>query len=74
MFIYISIHIGIKLKLGTLYNTEDHDLHHSKFSLNYGFPAPILDILHGTYHGRFLGLDIRHPLVTGELRGKGGGS
>jgi sterol desaturase/sphingolipid hydroxylase (fatty acid hydroxylase superfamily) len=49
-------HSGIRIKDPfNIYSTEDHDLHHSKFNINYGFPLPIMDILHGTYHGNFLG-------------------
>lgn len=38
-----------------LYSTVDHDIHHEKFDVNYGFPLPWLDILHGTYTGVYLG-------------------
>lgn len=41
------------------YDTRDHDRHHSHFDMNYGFPFPYLDILHGTYHGNFLNFDIQ---------------
>lgn len=33
----------------------DHDLHHSRFEVNYAFPFPFLDVLNGTYEGAFLG-------------------
>jgi len=49
-------HSGIRFSIAGLYDTEDHDLHHSKFNVNYGFPFPWLDMLHGTYEGRHLGL------------------
>lgn len=49
-------HSGINIALLGCYNAEDHDVHHSKFNVNYGFPLPVLDIIHGTYHGRFLGV------------------
>ena len=48
-------HSGIKLHLPLLYNTEDHDLHHSKFNVNYCFPFPWMDIIHNTYEGSYLG-------------------
>lgn len=33
----------------TLYNTKDHDLHHQLYNVNYSFPFPFMDMLHGTY-------------------------
>lgn len=48
-------HSGIKFHLPGIYNSIDHDNHHVKFEVNYGFPFIYLDILHGTYHGRFCG-------------------
>lgn len=48
-------HSGIKLGVPLFYNTEDHDLHHSKFNINYCFPFPWMDILHQTYEGSYLG-------------------
>lgn len=42
-------HSGIKLRIPFVYDTRDHDLHHALFDVNYGFPVPWLDILHGTY-------------------------
>jgi sterol desaturase/sphingolipid hydroxylase (fatty acid hydroxylase superfamily) len=54
-------HSGIRVKLPLhLYNTEDHDLHHLKFNVNFGFPVPWLDILHGSYEGTYLGIKF-HP-------------
>jgi hypothetical protein len=41
-----------------IYDTRDHDKHHSNFEMNYGFPFPYLDLFHGTYQGKFLGFDI----------------
>jgi sterol desaturase/sphingolipid hydroxylase (fatty acid hydroxylase superfamily) len=41
-----------------IYDSKDHDQHHSLFNLNYGFPNPYLDIIHGTYNGNFLGFTI----------------
>lgn len=43
-------HSGIKIRLpGGIYNTADHDLHHERVHVNYGFPFMIMDHLHGTY-------------------------
>jgi len=41
-------HCGLKLSV-LMYSTVDHDIHHSKFKFNYGFPFIFMDILHGTY-------------------------
>jgi sterol desaturase/sphingolipid hydroxylase (fatty acid hydroxylase superfamily) len=61
-------HSGIHVELPGLYNSADHDRHHSKFDMNYGFPLPCFDILHGTYEGRFLGYSFTasptRPLVA----------
>jgi len=51
-------HSGIQFSLPGIYDSKDHDQHHSLFNLNYGFPNPYLDILHGTYNGNFLGFTI----------------
>ncbi|CAM9923730.1 unnamed protein product [Sphacelaria rigidula] len=48
-------HCGIAFSVPGLYDTSDHDRHHSRFEVNYAFPFPVLDILHGTYDGSFLG-------------------
>lgn len=48
-------HCGIKFDFG-IYRTLDHDRHHSLVSVNYSFPFPVIDILHGTYYGEFLGM------------------
>ena len=45
-------HSGIAVSVAGLYNTRDHDMHHELFNVNFGFPLPILDKVHGTY---------RHP-------------
>lgn len=45
-------HSGIKFALPYVYDTEDHDAHHSKFEVNYGFPFPYMDMLCGTYDGK----------------------
>jgi sterol desaturase/sphingolipid hydroxylase (fatty acid hydroxylase superfamily) len=34
----------------TIYDTKDHDLHHKLFNVNYSFPFPFMDMLHGTYY------------------------
>jgi sterol desaturase/sphingolipid hydroxylase (fatty acid hydroxylase superfamily) len=47
-------HCGVAMSCG-VYDTKDHDLHHEKFDLNYCFPLPIMDILHGTYQGHYFG-------------------
>jgi sterol desaturase/sphingolipid hydroxylase (fatty acid hydroxylase superfamily) len=41
-------HCGIKLSIPYIYNTEDHDAHHTKFNVNYAFPFRFMDVLHGT--------------------------
>lgn len=51
-------HSGVHVSLPGLYNTEDHDAHHSKFEVNYAFPLPYMDLLHGTFEGEFLGRKI----------------
>ncbi|CAM9340735.1 unnamed protein product [Ascophyllum nodosum] len=48
-------HCGVALSLPGLYSTTDHDRHHSRFDVNYAFPFPFFDMLHGTYEGSFLG-------------------
>lgn len=48
-------HCGVRLALPYVYDTLDHDVHHAKFSVNYGFPFIALDLLHGTYRGHFMG-------------------
>jgi len=47
-------HSGIKLRLGSYYDTRAHDAHHEKgwgagFYLNLAFPFTVMDRLHGTY-------------------------
>jgi sterol desaturase/sphingolipid hydroxylase (fatty acid hydroxylase superfamily) len=42
-------HCGIHFAIPGLYNSADHDVHHSSFTVNYGFPFPFTDMLHGTY-------------------------
>jgi sterol desaturase/sphingolipid hydroxylase (fatty acid hydroxylase superfamily) len=48
-------HSGIHARIPGLYNTVDHDNHHLKFEVNYSFPFPYMDLLHGTFDGEFLG-------------------
>eukprot|EP01034_Spumella_vulgaris_P022735 gene22735-28893_t len=52
-------HSGIKLNVPGVYNTVDHDNHHAKFEVNYSFPFPYMDLLHGTFEGEFLGRDFK---------------
>lgn len=51
-------HSGVKLSVPGVYDASDHDRHHSKTNVNYAFPAPYMDIIHGTYDGTFLGIVI----------------
>lgn len=48
-------HSGVNFVIYGLYNTIDHDSHHGKFEVNYSFPFPHMDILHGTFDGQYLG-------------------
>ena len=50
-------HSGIKVDIPFLYNTIDHDNHHARFNVNFSFPFPYMDILHGTYYGTLLSKD-----------------
>ena len=52
-------HSGVIVNLPGFYDSSDHDRHHSHFEVNYGFPSPYLDILHGTYYGNFLGWEFK---------------
>lgn len=49
-------HSGIKVHapLG-MYASIDHDRHHELVDVNFGFPHPFLDILHGTFVGEWCG-------------------
>jgi sterol desaturase/sphingolipid hydroxylase (fatty acid hydroxylase superfamily) len=58
-------HSGIRFEVPGIYNTVDHDNHHLKFEVNYSFPFPYMDILHGTYDGELLGVRFR-PSSTGS--------
>lgn len=51
-------HCGVRLSVPNIYNTEDHDAHHELFEVNYAFPFPYMDLLHGTYQGTFFGRQI----------------
>ena len=42
-------HSGVRVKIFSIYNTSDHDRHHSHFDVNYAFPFPFMDMIHGTY-------------------------
>ena len=33
-----------------IYDTKFHDLHHSAFNVNFAFPFPVMDVVHGTAH------------------------
>lgn len=68
-------HSGIKIECPGLYNTIDHDNHHAKFEINYSFPFPFMDLLHGTYEGEFWGHEykvrdrdrIQKAIANGEV-------
>jgi sterol desaturase/sphingolipid hydroxylase (fatty acid hydroxylase superfamily) len=32
-----------------VYDSTEHDLHHSRTNVNYGFPTTHMDRLHGTF-------------------------
>lgn len=55
----VADHSGIRFQVPGIYNTEDHDHHHSGVTVNYGFPFPYIDILHGTFRGTFWGKEYR---------------
>lgn len=48
-------HSGIRVAVPGVYDTRDHDRHHSHVVVNYAFPFPFLDMLHGTYTGECWG-------------------
>lgn len=60
-------HSGIMATVPGFYCASDHDRHHSKFNVNFGFPNPWLDILHGTFDGEYCG---RRYTALAERRGK----
>lgn len=47
----VRVCVALPLFRVRLYDTADHDRHHSHVSVNYSFPFPFLDVLHGTYMG-----------------------
>lgn len=51
----IMDHSGVHCCIPNIYNTADHDAHHAKFEVNYGFPFIFMDLLHGTFEGTLLG-------------------
>ena len=48
-------HSGVRLAIPGLYNTQDHDMHHQHFDVNYAFPFVWMDLLHGTFAGEYAG-------------------
>lgn len=48
-------HSGVAFAIPGIYDTRDHDLHHSAVSANYSFPFPCMDIVHSTYEGVWCG-------------------
>ena len=52
-------HSGVRAVLPGLYATADHDEHHRLVNVNFSFPFPWLDILHGTYEGIYCGVRYR---------------
>jgi len=52
-------HSGVPVHIPGIYNSDDHATHHVKFNVNYAFPHPFMDILHGTFDGEFLGYAFR---------------
>ena len=43
-------HSGVILVIPGVYSTVDHYFHHEKFNVNYSFPFPFMDIIHGTHY------------------------
>ena len=76
-FVYMSLlgfagvldHAGVRVAIPGVYDTRDHDRHHSHVTVNYGFPFPFLDMLHGTYTGECWG----RRFVAGQKGGAGEG-
>lgn len=52
-------HSGIIFSIPWLYHSRDHDAHHSQFEVNYSFPFPFVDIVHGTFEGSYGGRDYK---------------
>ncbi|OQR88019.1 sterol desaturase [Achlya hypogyna] len=42
-------HSGVPVRIPFVYDTRDHDVHHTRVTYNYGFPFQLLDVVHGTY-------------------------
>lgn len=43
-------HSGVRFDLPWLiYSASDHDAHHKYFTVNFGFPSPLIDVLCGTH-------------------------
>eukprot|EP00761_Pharyngomonas_kirbyi_P003258 gb/GECH01003262.1/.p1 GENE.gb/GECH01003262.1/~~gb/GECH01003262.1/.p1 ORF type:complete len:267 (+),score=61.53 gb/GECH01003262.1/:1-801(+) len=53
-------HSGIDLNIPILYDSRIHDEHHRNFRCNYCFLSPIMDILHGTFHGEWAGYHFKY--------------
>lgn len=45
-------HSGIVVDIPYIYTTRDHDEHHRLFNVNYAFPFPQMDMIHGTHFKR----------------------
>jgi sterol desaturase/sphingolipid hydroxylase (fatty acid hydroxylase superfamily) len=43
---------GVRIRIPLLYDTADHDAHHAYYNVNYAFPFPLMDRLHGTHRPR----------------------
>ncbi|KXS11279.1 hypothetical protein M427DRAFT_440739 [Gonapodya prolifera JEL478] len=69
----IMDHSGIRWTIPGIYDTRDHDAHHQYVNVNYAFPFPFLDMLHGTYRGEFLGRMWRPCYAVPRARADGGG-
>lgn len=49
-------HSGIKFNIPHVYSTQEHDDHHRLFNVNYSFPFPHMDMIHGTHYKKIEGL------------------
>lgn len=45
-------HSGVVFDVPFIYSTQDHDDHHRLFNVNYSFPFPQMDMIHGTHFKR----------------------
>lgn len=43
-------HSGVNFIIPWVYSSIDHDYHHLKTNVNFGFPCIFMDVLHGTYY------------------------